>query len=61
MLLPPKLSAIGMAILIGITAVLMTHYRIDTSIAHVLGTAVGAGFGWLWARQRQRNPAYHDA
>jgi hypothetical protein len=61
MLLPPKLRWIGMAILIGITAILMAHYRLDTSIAHVLGTAVGAGFGWHWARQRQRNPAYHDA
>jgi hypothetical protein len=61
MLLPPKLAAIGMAILIGITAILLAFYRLDTSIAHVLGTAVGAGFGWFWARHRRCNPAYHDA
>jgi hypothetical protein len=59
MMLPPKLAAIGMAILIGITIIAISFFRLDTSLAHFLGIVVGAGFGAIWSRQVRREPAYH--
>jgi len=59
MMLPPKLAAIGMTILIGITIAAIAFFRLDTSLAHFLGIAAGAGFGAIWSRQLRREPAYH--
>jgi hypothetical protein len=59
MMLPPKLAAIGMTILIGITIFAIAFFRLDTSLAHFLGIAAGAGFGAIWSRQLRREPAYH--
>ncbi|HYP60546.1 MAG TPA: hypothetical protein VEQ36_08980 [Thermomicrobiales bacterium] len=59
MMLPPKLAAIGMTILVGITIIAISFFRLDTSLAHFLGIAVGAVLGAIWNRQLRREPAYH--
>jgi hypothetical protein len=59
MMLPAKLAAIGMTILVGITIIALSFFRLDTSLAHFLGIVVGAVFGAIWKRQIRREPAYH--
>jgi len=59
MMLPAKLAAIGMTILVGITIIALSFFRLDTSLAHFLGIVVGAGLGAIWSRQLRREPAYH--
>ena len=62
MLLPGKLAAISMAILLGISIFALTFERLDAAIAHLLGIAVGSAFGRFWAHQRETHqPAYSVA
>jgi hypothetical protein len=60
MMLPAKLAAIGMTILVVITIIALSFFRLDTSLAHFLGIVVGAVLGAIWNRQLRREPAYHD-